>query len=57
MIFWQAFLVTCGALLGLAVAIAAFVGLLVIAHVGKEAYDERQRRVWKNEPPSKMGNL
>jgi hypothetical protein len=53
MIFWQAFLLTCGALLGVAVAFAAIVGFFVLAYVGKEAYDERQRRVWKNEPPTR----
>ena len=52
MIFWQFFLATVGIGVGLAVAVAAVIGFMVLAHLGKETYDERRRTVWRNEPPT-----
>ncbi len=48
----NAFMIACGALLGLVVAVAAVIGFLVLAQVTKEWFDERRQRVWKNEPPA-----
>ena len=50
--FWQAFLFTCGVFLAICFVVFAVVGMLVVVHVVKESYDEKHRRVWKNEPPS-----
>jgi hypothetical protein len=51
-IFWQFFLATVAIVIGLAVAVAAVVGFAVLGYLGKEAYDERHRTVWRNEPPT-----
>jgi hypothetical protein len=50
---FQFFFCTVAIILALGVAVAAVIGFVVLAHVGKVAYDERQQIVWKNEPPSR----
>lgn len=52
MIFWQFFLATLGVIVGVAVAVAAVIGFLVLGHVGAQAYNERHQTVWRNEPPT-----
>jgi hypothetical protein len=54
-IFWQCFMAALGIFLALAIAVSAVIGFIVIGIIGKQAYDERQRTVWLNEPPTSRG--
>lgn len=56
MIFWQFFCATIAVVIGLAVAAAAVIGFMVLGYLGKQAYDERQQIVWRNEPPTGRGS-